>query len=424
MPEENQNSNNLTSWKQIADFLGVSERTAQTWEVEKGLPVKRLTGSRGRVSADIADLELWMKANIKPAPWYASLKFLRYYGAIATGLLFLALGILVGARLAEDRKGEPADCRLEYRALIVTDSNGRELWRKPFDIPLNLAAYAHPTGTGLWKARFEKLDPGSSEVSVIFPYYPITPDKTGTEFICYSRDGEKKWRFNLAERSPDLSRRYSPTYVIGDYEVMPAVAGGQNWIFATSYHTYGDLNRFVILDGGGNLIGDYWHYGHLPLMEIVDFDGDGVNEIFLGSVNSEHHRAILLILDPRNVNGAFKPLSGAQSQLAEFEQGSELASVLFPRTCINRPFKHNYVSKLSVLPDWIKVDVVEVPEDENNFIIYIFAKNLAPQWPVVSDRLMNLHAAMRSRKELDHDFSEAEVDELAKNIFVNWRSCK
>lgn len=49
----------LTSWKQIAAHLGVNARTAQKWETERGLPVRRLPGGRGRVAVDVAVLERW-----------------------------------------------------------------------------------------------------------------------------------------------------------------------------------------------------------------------------------------------------------------------------------------------------------------------------------------------------------------------------
>src|SRR5689334_4174929 len=44
----------LTSWKEIASYLGVNLRTAQKWEEERNLPVRRLPGGRGRVAADVA----------------------------------------------------------------------------------------------------------------------------------------------------------------------------------------------------------------------------------------------------------------------------------------------------------------------------------------------------------------------------------
>jgi excisionase family DNA binding protein len=49
----------LSSWKEIAHYLGVNVRTAQKWERERGLPVHRAAGARSRVSADTAGLDAW-----------------------------------------------------------------------------------------------------------------------------------------------------------------------------------------------------------------------------------------------------------------------------------------------------------------------------------------------------------------------------
>jgi hypothetical protein len=64
-----------------------------------------------------------------------------------------------------------------------------------------------------------------------------------------------------------------------------------------------------------------------------------------------------------------------------------------------------------------------VKSDGNFIVIYKFGRNLAPEKPIVSDALIDLHAKMRANKELDHDFSEAEVDELAMNIIIR-KSCR
>ena len=59
-PVRGTGSETLTSWKEIAAFLGVSVRTAQYWE-RLGLPVGRLPGARGRVVAVADDLRAWLE---------------------------------------------------------------------------------------------------------------------------------------------------------------------------------------------------------------------------------------------------------------------------------------------------------------------------------------------------------------------------
>lgn len=53
----------LTSWKEIGQYLGKGVRTAQRWELEFGLPVRRPTGrSRHAVLAIPEELDAWTHA--------------------------------------------------------------------------------------------------------------------------------------------------------------------------------------------------------------------------------------------------------------------------------------------------------------------------------------------------------------------------
>jgi excisionase family DNA binding protein len=49
----------LSSWKEIAHYLGINVRTAQKWERERGLPVRRVPGARSRVSAETVAINSW-----------------------------------------------------------------------------------------------------------------------------------------------------------------------------------------------------------------------------------------------------------------------------------------------------------------------------------------------------------------------------
>jgi Tol biopolymer transport system component len=59
---ENGNQRLLNSWKEIAAYLRVSTRTAQLWESDRGLPVRRVPGGRGLVWADPAEIDAWRKS--------------------------------------------------------------------------------------------------------------------------------------------------------------------------------------------------------------------------------------------------------------------------------------------------------------------------------------------------------------------------
>jgi predicted DNA-binding transcriptional regulator AlpA len=50
----------LQSWKEIAAYLGRSERTCRRWETEFRLPIHRMDGSvRGSVFAYKSEIDRW-----------------------------------------------------------------------------------------------------------------------------------------------------------------------------------------------------------------------------------------------------------------------------------------------------------------------------------------------------------------------------
>jgi len=58
----------LTSWKEIAGYLGKGVRTVQRWERELALPVRRPAHSRHIVVAVTTDLDGWIAQLQQPAP--------------------------------------------------------------------------------------------------------------------------------------------------------------------------------------------------------------------------------------------------------------------------------------------------------------------------------------------------------------------
>ncbi len=58
----------LQGWKQIANYLHVTERTAQNWVRRQRMPVHHLPGPKGRAFAQTAELDAWKLTGPAPAP--------------------------------------------------------------------------------------------------------------------------------------------------------------------------------------------------------------------------------------------------------------------------------------------------------------------------------------------------------------------
>ncbi len=86
------NGDRLESWKEVAAYLGRTEKTARRWEQTEGLPVHRLLhGERGSIYAYRSELDRWRAA--RTAPGHSSRGQIRqfgpWYGAVTAAILAL-----------------------------------------------------------------------------------------------------------------------------------------------------------------------------------------------------------------------------------------------------------------------------------------------------------------------------------------------
>ncbi len=112
----------LSSWKEISDYLAVNVRTAQKWEKTRGLPVRRFPGQKGRVAAVPEELDHW-KASVGERPrWWNDPRFLRWYSAAVTVVAAALLAWNLTDQIARGRLGPPALFRAEHRTLDRADA--------------------------------------------------------------------------------------------------------------------------------------------------------------------------------------------------------------------------------------------------------------------------------------------------------------
>lgn len=422
MAAANANDRELNSWKEIANFLGVSERTAQKWEEERGLPIKRLPGVKGRVTTTAAALETWKKSNLKKIPWHANVRFLRFYAGAATLLIAILLGIQITRYFAGHRTGPPAQYQVESNALIVKDTHGKEVWRWLFERPFQASAYMNPSYEETSrKAWFGSLRLDKPDTNTLFVYYPAIADTKGSSLYSFSSTGQKEWDFIPGKEIEDGKGRYKPFFVITDFHVTPLttlIRGGErNKILITSHHFDQDPNQFAILDDRGTLTAEYWHAGYLTHMETADLNGDGIEEILLAGVNNGYHSVILLELDPRNVQGAFQQEADDPLQLKDFPRGTEMRAVLFPRSCIAMKMQYNNLAQLVATKDTVEIVTFErATPILSAEIRYIMNRNLDLKDVQVSDEFIRVHREMESHGELNHRYAEDDRKQLKKNV--------
>jgi hypothetical protein len=396
----------LKSWKEIAEYLGVTVRTAQNYELVRGLPIIRVPGKRGLVRANVSELELWKagkKASSTPEsafhiatnetkpdtalrvrdqiqPGQPAIERAFYHRAIfalprflktqiAVRILVLSALLIAAATVyfVVTRHGPPAHWRMEDTTLIITDQEGKELWRYLSKRPIYSAFYQAPPAIENPPVWIGELNSGGG-VKVIVS--EKMDGKESDSLVCFSDSGTEEWRFTPGRQVKAPSDNFAPfIFMIRRFVVTPMGEGRQNAILVIAYHFPFYPTQIALLAANGKIEHEYWHSGHIAIgmntMRIEDLNKDGIDEIYLGGTSNGNRLATLVILDPDDFTGASIE-SNPKYQLGNFDPGREIARVFFPRACIQN-YPYNNVENLIVTGTSLAVSVSEPFSPVNYF---------------------------------------------------------
>ena len=414
----------LSSWKEVAAYLNVSVRTAQYWESERGLPVRRLPGGRGPISVEIASLEEWKNSRLTPGngteaavpdlpedhangeDTSGSVPTWRAKSAGLWPLYAAAALVLIAAIVVADRwalRGSPSQFRLTDHSLRIFDDRDHLLWQKNFPG----VTLTPTTDFGRTSVIFADLD-GDGKKEVLFAAR-ATPIGAGSPLICYSHDGHERWRFIPGKTVRTATEEFAPPYEVHSFLAGPFGSSGALRIVVSSTHFPYYPAQVALLDANGHLIGEYWHSGHLCFMLVQD------GKILLAGVHNPSKMATLVRLRPDQIRGASVEENPAY-QIQGFPPAGEDARVFFPRSCINLRFE-------PFLPVWqayLTADGVVVETEHHingpttSGVFYHLSKDLTLTKLGVGSGFELDHRQLHERGELDHAWTQAEETALKK----------
>lgn len=308
----------LNTWKDIADFLGVSVRTAHRWEEDAGMPVHRAPS--GHVCAVRAELDRWRR----PAPARRWRRWLLPGALALVGVAIVAsLFLLWHSRTA----GIPTTVRFEGDTVVALDAGGRRLWAVTIaNLGQNEQGGWHVSSPDHYLVS-DIDDDGAVEV-VVNASLDYPAEGTG-RLICYSQDGRVRWEFASGRHLKDRYGEYARSYNV---HILRAVrVGGRSFLLSIAAHRLWHPCQVALLDPStGKIVEEFWHPGAITHALLVDLDRDGAGELVLAGLNNPGPgpgSPVLMVL--RLPFSSAQPAAG--SLLADMSSGGPTSYVILPR---------------------------------------------------------------------------------------------
>jgi hypothetical protein len=380
-----QRNNRLTSWKEIADYLGCDARTCVRWEKHLGLPVHRMEGSKkSRVFAFRDEIDEWQRrksrllnqkaddsadsegqaggggdGEAERGPGFGPGAMAgaprrgrneqkgsrtgrqRKYAALLAAAAVVVVAAAYLAILRPSAPGEPADFRIDHNDLVILDATGKDLWRYPTGIQ-NLA------DDRAYRTHFQTRNLGSGDpprpyliikdidsdgrCEVLFTVvtndsYPNT--QTGKLF-CLDHRGEKRWEFEAGRPLQIGNTSFSGDFYLDGFDVTDLDGDGKMEAIVSAHQWNRFPTHLSILGAEGKLLGEYWNAGQFIDTVCVDLDGDGRKEILAVGTNNEYGQGVLVVFDSADVRGCSHQFE-EEYTWRDIEPGSELYYVRIPR---------------------------------------------------------------------------------------------
>lgn len=359
----------MTSWKEIATHLQVSVKTAQRYETEMGLPVRRLGG---RVSISIQELAAWQGTAAKENPWWTNLRTLQIALAVCVALLIGCAG--VGAwHMMSHLPGDPMSAVQEGNLLKVLDRKGRQVWEHRFP-EVTLV----PRTMWTTSEQFEDID-RDGKMETVMVWQHVGRDAIGWSLHCFSSTGQLLWELKPEDQvRMAAGKTVGPPYVIRSFTLFNSPeADGTRWVAATFVHVNEVASTLIVVDSKGKRRGQYWHSGHLNSVQMFDADGDGKAEIVAGGVRHGKEQAVLVAFDPSRVSGAnAMPAGDPRAMVDQGPSSEKWTGYIAKSTLCKRLDSFNYVSTLNVANGNLHAHVYETVQMPEAYLIYDFAPGL------------------------------------------------
>jgi len=392
----------LNNWKEIADYLGVSVRTAHRWEAEAQMPIHR--AATGHAYAIAEELDRWRRGRVeKPGrPWTT------WALPIAGVLVLMACGVVIW-RIASI--GPPASVAFTGETMVVLDARGRLRWST------TVPGLREVPGLGWEVSASERVlvadIDGDGQTEVALGFHADASIGLPGKLICYGQDGRVRWEHTLGRVIRDVYGEYPQNYILHMLRVVQV--DGQPLLLAVAQQLRWHPCVVALIDPRtGRTVEEFWHPGVLTHAVVADMNGDGTDELLLAGLNNPGPGLGVPVAMALRLPFSRTP-AVATSQLAAYSSGGPYAYVVMPRPdVLSAEGGVAVVADLLFEPPRTIVVHSRYARKANSPLTYRFDQGLHLEALFMPREFEAIHGTLAKSGALDHVFDARERAQLER----------
>lgn len=391
----------LTSWKEIAAYVGRDVRTVLRWEKDRGLPVHRVPGATGRVVFAYTDeLDAWLHgdgeeavATIPPQVPVADsqvepVRSRRW--PIAAALIVIGVAVGTWQVLARHRPAAPPTIDITDGAILAMGPDREVRWRHqlpPGEVVVRVEYHPRTFGEHL----------AGGDIAVATAYTTRGGDGTarGGELFRFSPDGRVKNTFTFDDRILFGAGPYAAPWGMTDYRVDPT----GDRIAVAAHHFEWWPSVVTVLDGNWKRLGTFVNAGWVERLHWISPD-----RLLIAGFSNSLDGGMIALLDVNALNGQSPATNKPEFICASCGDSAPIRYIVLPRSEVNlvtaSPFNRVV---LSLKSDAIVARTIEKPANANApDALYEFTPSLDFVRASYSDRYWEVHAELEAAGKINH----------------------
>ncbi|MCK9210872.1 MAG: hypothetical protein M0P61_08570 [Ignavibacteriaceae bacterium] len=190
-------------------------------------------------------------------------------------------------------------------SLEVFNKNNQLLWQIPWNGSIDWEKDEEEFNINL-SVVDDINDDGNNELLTVIPTIAGSNDRSD-QLIIFNKDGSINQRVKVGHAISFRDKKY-----IDDFTTIGLIVlknnKGEKEIFVGAKHRN---SPFVLsrIDKNGNILGEYWHYGHIWGMNTTTTNGTD-QKIILAGCNDITDKAALIVLNPEEIKGKIESRYG------------------------------------------------------------------------------------------------------------------